>query len=301
MRGRTLKIGTILPMFSGDMAKVVAAARSAEQLGFDGVFGFDHFFPPGSRADRPALEAFSTLAAVGAATERVALGTLVTRANLRPPGLVAKMASTIDAVTGGRMILGIGTGDPIDEPEHRAFGFQTLSVSERRANLAETVRAIKALFEGRTFDGGAWVPRLGGPLLPRAVRGGPPVWIGAQADDVVRLAGRLAEGWNGWGLHPERFHRKVDLLQAEAVRSDRQVLASWAGIVLVGQDELEARSLLEARLAKGMDVPAWVGPADRFVEFLRTLADSGASWAIMVLAGPADRRALLAERVLPHL
>src|SRR2546423_15436632 len=113
-----LKVGIILPMFSGDPGKVLEAARSAESLGFDGVFAFDHFFPPGAPSDRPALEAFTTLAAVAAATERVRLGTLVTRTVLRPVGLVAKMAATVDTISGGRMILGGGTGDPIDAPEH---------------------------------------------------------------------------------------------------------------------------------------------------------------------------------------
>jgi alkanesulfonate monooxygenase SsuD/methylene tetrahydromethanopterin reductase-like flavin-dependent oxidoreductase (luciferase family) len=301
MSTRALKVGTILPMFSGDMGKVVAAARSAEELGYDGAFGFDHFFPPGRAPDRPALEAFSTLAAVGAATERVTIGTLVTRANLRPPGLVAKMASTLDDITGGRMVLGIGTGDPIDEPEHVAFGFRTLSVTERRANLVETVAAIKALFQGQVYEGGEWVPRLAGPLLPRPEGDGPPVWLGAQADEVVRLAAQTADGWNGWGMHPGRFHRKVDLLQEEASAAGRQVIASWAGIVLVGEDEQEAQRLHEARLAKNMDALAWAGPADRFVELLLTLSDAGASWAVLVLAGPGDRRQLLAERVLPQL
>jgi alkanesulfonate monooxygenase SsuD/methylene tetrahydromethanopterin reductase-like flavin-dependent oxidoreductase (luciferase family) len=299
---RTIKVGLVLPMFSGDMAKVLGAARSAESLGYDGVFAFDHFFPPGGDPDRPALEAFTTLAAVAAVTERMTLGTLVTRANLRPPGLVAKMTSAIDMISEGRMVLGIGTGDPIDEPEHHAFGFRTLSVQERRANLAETVTALKALFRGEAYDGGEWVPRLEGPLVPPLTEAaGPPIWIGAQADEVVRMAARMADGWNGWGMHPTRFHHKVDLLRGEAASVGREVEATWAGIVLVGEDETEALRLHEARLQKNMDALAWAGPAERFAEFLRTLADAGATWAILVLAGPGDRRAMLADRVLPDL
>jgi alkanesulfonate monooxygenase SsuD/methylene tetrahydromethanopterin reductase-like flavin-dependent oxidoreductase (luciferase family) len=297
-----LKVGLVLPMFSGDTTKVLNAARSAEALGYDGVFAFDHFFPPGAPPDRPALEAFTTLAAVSAATERITVGTLVTRANLRPPGLVAKTVSTVDMISGGRMVLGIGTGDPIDEPEHHAFGLPTLDVYERRANLAETVVALKALFRGEVFEGGEWVPRLEGPLVPPPVTpAGPPIWIGAQADEVISMAGRLADGWNGWGMHPKRFHRKVDLLQEEASNAGRQVEATWAGIVLVGEDEEETQRLHEARLQKNMDALAWAGPAGRFAEFLRTLVDAGASWAILVLAGPGDRRQMIAELVLPQL
>src|SRR5204862_8152518 len=112
--------GMVLPLFSGNVGRVLGAARNAESLGYDGVFVFDHFFPPGAASDRPSLEAFTTLAAVGAVTERVRVGTLVARAQLRPAGLLAKLAAGIDELTGGRMILAVGTGDPIDEAEHRA-------------------------------------------------------------------------------------------------------------------------------------------------------------------------------------
>jgi len=300
---RALKVGVILPMFSGDAAKVIAAARSSESLGFDGVFVFDHFFPPGGSPDRPALEAFTTLAAVAASTERMKVGTLVTRAVLRPPGLLAKMMSTIDLISAGRTILGIGTGDPIDLPEHHAFGFPNLSVRERRAHLAETVTALKALLEGRTYEGGEHVPPLAGPLLPPPVlAGGPTVWVGAQSDEVVRMAGRLADGWNGWGLGPEQFRVKAELLAEEAEQAGRITEATWAGIVLVGEDDEEVKALLDRRRRTNMiDALAWSGTAELFVEHLRDLADAGATWAIMVVAGPAGRRELIAESVLPNL
>jgi alkanesulfonate monooxygenase SsuD/methylene tetrahydromethanopterin reductase-like flavin-dependent oxidoreductase (luciferase family) len=295
-----LQVGLILPMFSGDTGKVLNAARASEELGYQGVFAFDHFFPPGQAADRPSLEAFTTLGAVAAATRRVRLGTLVTRTVLRPPGLLAKTAATVDQISEGRMVLAVGTGDPIDRPEHEAFGFPDLSVTDRRAYMAESIGALKALFEGRAFEGGAHHPRIEGPLLPPPVQpGGPPIWIGAQADVLVEMAGRLADGWNGWALHPSAFHRKVDLLQEAAGRAGRSVEATWAGIVLVGEDEAEAERLHRARLEKNLDALAWVGPADRFAEFLHTLHDAGATWAIFVLAGPPGRRELIAERVLP--
>ncbi len=298
-----MKVGAILPMFSGDSAKVIAAARASESLEFDGIFVFDHFFPPGGPPDRPALEAFTSLAAVAASTERVRVGPLVTRAVLRPPGLLAKMMSTIDLISGGRTILGIGTGDPIDLPEHHAFGFPNLSIRERRAHLAETVAALKALFEGKTYEGGEHVPRLTGPLLPPPVQdGGPTVWIGAQSDEVVRMAGRLADGWNGWGLGPEDFRVKAKLLAEEAERAGRVAEATWAGIVLVGEDDAEVQALLERRRRRNLiDALAWSGTAEQFAEHLRALGDAGATWAIMVVAGPADRRQLIAEWVLPHL
>ena len=293
-----MKIGLILPLFSGDPAKVLAAAREAEALGYDGVFAFDHFFPPGGSPERPSLEAFATLAAVAAVTERVTLGTLVTRASLRPAGLLAKTASWLDAASEGRFVLGIGTGDPIDRPEHQAYGIPMLEVAERRAHLEETLAALKALFAEESYPGGSFVPALQGPLRPKVVRpGGPPLWVGAQADTVVRLAGRLADGWNGWGLDPQSFRRKAEVL-AEAA-GGRRVDPTWAGIVLAGSDPRETAQLQERRRSKGMEDAAWTGAADQLPSFLGELAAAGATWAILVLAGPADRRRLVAERALP--
>ena len=295
-----MKVGLVLPLFSGDVRRVLSFARRAEELGYDGVFAFDHFFPPGAGGDRPSLEAFATLAAVASATSRVAVGTLVTRAQLRPAGLLAKTAANLDHVSGGRMILGIGSGDPIDDPEHRAFGIPSLAKIERRAHLAETVQAIEALFRGEPWAGGAHVPALRGPLLPRpAVAGGPPVWVGGLADEVVRLAGRVADGWNGWGLQPDEFARKATLLRAEAAGRGVDAEATWAGIAVVGRDEQEAEELLHARRTRGMpDTGIFVGGVEAFQALLRGIEEAGATWAIVVPAGPPDRAELIAATAL---
>jgi alkanesulfonate monooxygenase SsuD/methylene tetrahydromethanopterin reductase-like flavin-dependent oxidoreductase (luciferase family) len=165
------------------------------------------------------------------------------------------------------------------------------------------VASLKALFGGKAFEGGEHVPSLAGPLLPPPVQAqGPPIWVGAQSDAVVRMAGRLADGWNGWGLPPEEFRAKAKLLKEEAAQAGRKAEATWAGIVLVGEDEAEVQALVERRRRSNMiDALAWSGTADRFVQHLHDLAEAGATWAVMVVAGPAGRRELIAERVLPHL
>jgi alkanesulfonate monooxygenase SsuD/methylene tetrahydromethanopterin reductase-like flavin-dependent oxidoreductase (luciferase family) len=297
-----LKLGLILPLFSGDPEKVLVAAREAEALDFDGVFVFDHLFPPGAPADRASLEAFATLGAVIAATDRIAVGTLVARAGLRPVGLLAKMAAWLDAASRGRLILGLGTGDPIDRLEHRTYGIPMMGKGERRAHLEEAVGALRALFEGRPYPGGSSVPPIAGPLLPRPPRsGGPPIWIGGQADEVVAIAARTADGWNGWGMQPDEYGAKVRLARQHAARAGRTIEATWAGILLVGADRAETRLLTERRRARGLDDEAWIGTAGQAVGFLEGLRSAGATWAITVLAGPADRRHLVADTVLPAL
>lgn len=295
-----MRVGLVLPLFSGDPERVLAFARRAEERGFDGVFAFDHLFPPGAPADRPSLEAFATLSAVAAQTRRIAVGTLVTRATLRGPAMLAKLAAMVDDVSGGRMILGIGTGDPIDEPEHRVFGIGYLDKTERREHLIETVRCLRALFAGAAWDGGSRVPAMTGPLLPPPVRpGGPPVWIGGFADAVVRLAAAEADAWNGWGMTVEEFSRKARLL-AEAA-GGRAVEATWAGIVVVGRDDAEVERLLEQRRSRGLEAGVWSGTAASLRAWLGRLADAGATWAVLVPGGSADRLELIAAEVLPGL
>jgi alkanesulfonate monooxygenase SsuD/methylene tetrahydromethanopterin reductase-like flavin-dependent oxidoreductase (luciferase family) len=201
------------------------------------------------------------------------------------------------------MILGIGTGDPIDEPEHEAFGLMYLGKAERRVHLVETVRAVKSLFRGARYEGGDRVPALAGPLLPRSRQpGGPPVWIGGQADEVVRIAAREADAWNGWGLSIPEFARKTNVLREAAAEAGRDVEATWAGIVVVGEDEDEAGRMLNERYKKGMlETNVWAGSADALTWWFEGLQTAGASWAVLVAAGPADRPALVADRVFPNM
>ena len=189
MTDRAPKVGLVLPMFSTDAGAVLDAAREAEALGFDGVFGFDHLFPIGGPAHGPTFECFTMLAAAGAVTSRVAVGTMVTRVGLRPAGMLAKQAVGLDHVTGGRAILAIGTGDRLSDGEHRTFGFPIEPPAVRRERLVETVVAMRALFAGERYAGGRVVPALDGPLVPPPVHpGGPPLWVGGTSDALVRSA-----------------------------------------------------------------------------------------------------------------
>lgn len=298
-----MRVGLVLPLFSGDPGKVLAFARHAEELGYDGVFAFDHFFPPGAPRDRPSLEAFSTLAAVAAVTERITIGTLVTRASLRPAGLLAKLAASLDDVSDGRLVLGIGTGDPIDKPEHDAFGLMYYDKAERRPHLVETVRAVKALLEGRSWVAGERVGPVAGPLLPPVRgQGGPAVWVGGFADAVVRLAAAEADAWNGWGMSIPEFATKADLLRRTADEAGRTVEATWAGIVVVGRDEDEAGAMLNERYRRNMvETDVWAGSAHSLIWWLEGLGTAGATWAVLVPAGPADRVEIIAEEVFPNM
>jgi alkanesulfonate monooxygenase SsuD/methylene tetrahydromethanopterin reductase-like flavin-dependent oxidoreductase (luciferase family) len=295
-----MRVGLVLPLASANAERVLSFARRAEVLGFDGLFAFDHLFPPAAPPDRPSLEAYATLAAVAAVTRRITIGTLVTRASLRPAGLIAKQAAALDDASAGRFVLGIGTGDELSRAEHVAFGLPYLGAEARRAHLIETVRAIRAIVRGEPFPGGAHVPPVAGPLLPAPRRqGGPPVWIGGISAGAVRGAAREADGWNGWGLDVDEFADRAALLRQEA--GDRAVEATWGGIAVVGRDATEAMRLADGRRARGMPDASYAGGVEGAARWLEDLGAAGATWAIVLAAGGADRMELFGERVLPAL
>lgn len=295
-----MRIGLMLPIASGDTRRVTAFARRAEELGFDGLFAFDHLFPPGAPPDRPCLEAYATLATVATSTSRVRIGTLVTRASLRPAGQLARQAVALDDVSGGRFILGIGTGDELSRAEHFAFGLPYLGPSVRYRHLVETVRAARALFRGEPFPGGEHVRAMDGPLLPAPrTPGGPPVWIGGASEAAVRAAAREADGWNGWALDVVAFASRVALLRAEA--GDRRVEPTWGGTAVVGRDAGEAQAISAGRRDRGIVADAFSGGIEDAAAWLGRLSEAGATWAIVLAAGGADRMELIGERVLPLL
>jgi alkanesulfonate monooxygenase SsuD/methylene tetrahydromethanopterin reductase-like flavin-dependent oxidoreductase (luciferase family) len=286
-----VKVGLVLP-FSGDASATVALAARTQALGFDGVFATDHLFVPG-RPERPTLEPFTLLSAVAATCPGLRVGTLVARVTLRHAGMLAKLAASLDDLSGGRAIVGLGSGDAMDSPENEAFGFPAeLGTDARRRMLAETADALKALFGGRPWGGGDAVPAIAGPLAPAPRRsGGPPVWLGGASEAVVRLAAEHADGWNGWGLSLEDFAARSALLAGSSAEP------TWAGIVTLGDDRDDTLRRVAERRERGL-AEAWSGELDDLRDLMRALAEVGATWAIFRL--PSDRAEVLAT-LLPEV
>jgi alkanesulfonate monooxygenase SsuD/methylene tetrahydromethanopterin reductase-like flavin-dependent oxidoreductase (luciferase family) len=293
-----LKLGVSLPVFTADPDRPLEVAGRAAALGFDGVFSPDHFFPPvfypPSGPDRPALEAFTVLAAVAAREPLLHVGTLVARVTLRPPGLLAKQAAALDQMTGGRAILALGTGDGASQPEHDMYGFPYPPASERIAQLGETVDALRALFEGGSWPGSDRVPAMRGPLLPP---GAPELWVGGRSDAVLEVAARSADAWNGWGDDVAGFVARASRLRVLA--RGREVAPTWAGIALVGEDATDLDRLVAEREARGLSPKGvWAGTADALRGFADELEDAGATWFVVLPVGPADRLDVIASALV---
>jgi alkanesulfonate monooxygenase SsuD/methylene tetrahydromethanopterin reductase-like flavin-dependent oxidoreductase (luciferase family) len=279
-------LGLTLPQFNQRPGPALEASRDAWTLGFGGVFVFDHLWPLG-QPERPALEGWTLMAALAAQVAGgdpggFRVGTLVTRAGLRNPALVARMAATVAEIAGGPPIIGIGRGDAANRDENQAFGLPFGDPAERTADLEATVAALR------------------GPLAGR-----PAVWVGGTGPSALALAGRLGDAWNGWGRTPEEL--AAGLAEARRVaeaagRDPAAVAGTWAGQVLVAADGREAEDRLAAW---GADRPpaevarVLAGDPGAVVARLRALADAGASWCVLApVGGPgAEARALLAAAV----
>jgi alkanesulfonate monooxygenase SsuD/methylene tetrahydromethanopterin reductase-like flavin-dependent oxidoreductase (luciferase family) len=286
-------------MGSADTDRLLTFARRAESLGFDGLFGFDHFFPPATPPDAPSLESYASLAAVAAVTERVTVGTLVTRASLRSLGILAKQAASLDDISDGRFVLAIGTGDAASKQEHEVFDMPYLGPTVRVDHLVETVRGLRALFRGEGWAGGDHVPATAGPILPAPrTEGGPPIWIGGASERAIAAAAAEADGWNGWGLDEDAFVAKLARLRE---LGGRDVLATWAGVAVVGRDAAEAERVADGRRDKGVVAGDFAGDPSSAAAWLDRLHRAGAAWAIVLAAGGADRMELIGEHVLPRL
>lgn len=202
---RKMKVGVVLPT-AGDVltgethrtAELIAMARHAEDLGFDSVWLSDHFllyFQGPEVAPIGNWECWTTAAAIGAATSRITIGTLVSSTSFRNPAVLTWMANTIDDITDGRLILGLGAGDA--EREHQALG---VPFENRVGRFEEAVNIIHALVHtGESSFNGSYYRTDACSLLPHGPRpGGPPILIGALAHSprMLRLTAQYADMWN---------------------------------------------------------------------------------------------------------
>jgi alkanesulfonate monooxygenase SsuD/methylene tetrahydromethanopterin reductase-like flavin-dependent oxidoreductase (luciferase family) len=282
-------LAVTLPQFAADPGPTVAACLDAHRLGFAGTFLFDHLWPLGDQRTRPALECWTMLTALAAEVGRVQdrrdgfrLGTLVTRAGLRAPSLVARMAATVGQAAGAPPIVGVGRGDAGNRAENLAFGLPFPDAAERARVLEATVAALR------------------GPLASRPP---PTVWVGGTGRGGRRLAGRLADAWNGWALTPAELAAGLADVRREAEHAGRDpatVQATWGGQVLVAGERREAEARLvrwgagrpQAELARTL-----AGDPDAVRARLAELHDAGAAWCVLAPVGGsgAEMRAMLAD------
>jgi F420-dependent oxidoreductase-like protein len=219
---------SVWPNPSQRFEEVLEIARHAEATGWDGLWYADHFMPDGQNTLVPWPEAWTTLAALAASVPRLRLGPLVTGNTYRHPAVLAKMAATVDHVSGGRLVLGLGAG--WQENEHRQYGIPFHTLRERLERLGEACEVIKSLFsnEKTTFKG-RYYQLEDAVLEPKPLQRPLPLLVGGGGEKVtLRIAARFADEWNVWG-DVETLRRKMRILDvycSEAGRDPRSIQRS---------------------------------------------------------------------------
>jgi F420-dependent oxidoreductase-like protein len=232
--------------------RVVEQARAAEEAGFDLVTVMDHLYqiPGVGLVEEPMLEAWSTLGALARETTRVRLGTLVTGVTYRNPALLAKQATTLDTLSGGRAIFGIGAA--WNDVEHEGYGFEFPRVGERMDRLEEALAIARAMFteERPSFTGTHY--RIEQALnVPRPVQpGGPPIMVGGGGEQrTLRIAARYADMTHWFPLGLEALAHKDEVLvgHCEAIgRDPASIERTMATPVVVVGSDAEAETALAA-------------------------------------------------------
>jgi F420-dependent oxidoreductase-like protein len=266
--------------------QVVARAGAAEESGFDSVWVMDHFYqlPPLGGPSQPMLEAYTLLGAIGARTNRVMLGTLVTGVTYRNPALLAKTVTTLDVITGGRAILGIGAA--WYDVEHHGLGVDYPSDGDRLDRLEEAVQICRAMFrdERPSFNGryyrtdDAW-------NVPRPIQaGGPRILIGGGGERrTLRLVAQYADFCNITG-DLSTIRRKVEILRRhcdEVGRDPAEVTVSRLSTAVITDSEDETvatRAFL--REAVGEESGYNVGREDEILEQVAELQEAGVEYFI---------------------
>lgn len=252
---------------------VLECARHVERTGWDGIWYADHFMPAAGDDTLPNHECWTTLAALAAAVPRLRVGPLVTGNTYRNPAVLAKMAATVDHISGGRLVLGLGAG--WQENEHRAYGIDFATVAGRLDRLEEACEIITALFaaDHTTFEGEHY-QLVDAPLSPKPVQDPLPLLIGGGGEQrTLRIAARFAHEWNIWGT-PERLAQKGAVLARRCEEIDRdpaEIAHSAQAILYLSDDE----SWLAERRGRDIGRPTIVGTPAEVVEVVAAYRDAG--------------------------
>lgn len=288
--------------------------QTVEQLGLDWASVFDHFMPIQADPTGPCFEGYTLLAAMAAHTKRLRIGIIVTGITYRHPALLAKMATTIDHISGGRVEIGIGGA--WYELEHSQYGIDFPPIGQRLAMMGEAAQIMKSLWteEHTTFNGRHYqlTEAMAEPKPLQKPR--IPLWIGGSGEKVtMRWVAREADGWNTFLTPLDEFERKLKVLDehcADVGRNREEIRIQSVLRAVLGADEKEAAGQLRVR-AEGQGTTAEAMMAagvmaltpEQAVRYLKPYVDRGVKDILLMGRPPMDRRTLelFAGEVAPAL
>jgi alkanesulfonate monooxygenase SsuD/methylene tetrahydromethanopterin reductase-like flavin-dependent oxidoreductase (luciferase family) len=305
-----MHFGLTLPQIKRSWAEARDAAVEFDDLGFDSVWVCDHLYGV-PMPNLPIFEAWSELAAVGALTKRVELGTLVTPVFFRNPAVLAKQVATIDHISNGRTVVGLGSG--WFAMEFESYGLPFPPVKDRLRALDETAAALKRLWTepSVTFEG-AHVMLRDAMSEPKPVRR-PPILIGGGGEKILMgIVARHADIWNNLAVHQSQLREKLDVLKRRCERERRdfgEITVSQQCLVVIAASDDAAREQL-GKAAKiygghmagpGYEADGIWGTPAQVIERIERHRKLGCTHFVIELFGRDTREParLFAEQVLP--
>jgi len=276
MSNYPIRFGIQTPQQHTTWPEILTLWQEIDTLGYDTAWVFDHFLPIFSDPTGPCLEAWTALSALATATRKVRLGVMVTGNTYRHPAVLAKMATTVDIISGGRLILGIGAG--WFEQEHQEYGIPFHTTGGRLRRLEETLEIIKRLWtEERASFSGRYHELRNASFNPKPLQQPyPPIMIGASGENMaLGIVARHAQMWNSFGT-PEVFRHKITRLNDHCERTKRDPATIEKSVLLSGQLPLnEARRRIDEYTAAGVThlIFSLSASASSDREFIRRFAE----------------------------
>ncbi len=243
MNGR-ISFGTSLSLHPP--AEQFELVRRVEELGFESVWCGDHL-----SFHNPIYESLTLLASYSSITTRIKLGTAVYLLALRSPAVAAKVTSTLDVLSGGRLIFGVGVGGE----NSREFELAGVEHRERGARVSEAIEVVRALWRDTPASFKGRFTRFEGVSIdPKPVQQpGPPIWIGGRSDAALARAGRQGDGWVSYVVTAERYAQSLEKIRAAASAHGRTLesfVPAHLTFITVGRDYEQARAVWVERLSK---------------------------------------------------
>jgi alkanesulfonate monooxygenase SsuD/methylene tetrahydromethanopterin reductase-like flavin-dependent oxidoreductase (luciferase family) len=293
----TVKIGALLWPQTASWPALRDAAVRADGLGYDSLWTWDHLMAIVGPWEQPILEGWATLAALGPLTSHATLGLMVGANTFRNPGLTAKLATTLDHVSGGRAVLGIGGA--WFEREHDGFGFDETwgsGFGERLDRLDESVMLLRRLLDGERIaeHAGRFYTMRDALVEPRPVQPRLPILIGGSGPKkTLRTTARYADAWNTSGTIDELRDKDAILRErcAEVGRNPDEIERTATVWMSIRDDVAEARRVMMANaVANGTttDDEDYVGPPEKIADELRPIVELGFRHILIDSMAPYD-------------
>ena len=261
------------PNPSQPYADVLELAQHVERTGWDGIWYADHFMPNAEDTSAPWPEAWITLSALAAQVPRLSMGTLVAGNTYRHPAVLAKMAATLDHISGGRAILGLGAG--WQENEHQQYGIPFYTVRERLARLDEACHVIKALYtQTKANFSGQYYQLDNASLEPKPLQYPLPLLIGGGGEKVtLKITAQHADSWNVWGTVDTLKHKMsvLDKHCATFKRDPKEIHRTAVALLFMNDD----KAFIDKMKATPMDMATIIGSVDEVAEIIKEYEQIG--------------------------